>query len=152
MNRKVEKSPKPRVIEGTPNEKLFTIAKFHETRLKRIEKFLAIVEQFMKPDDTENARIEALEENLNVAFDSLQNVAQKVENILNRNKELEKKIQKMGRQGSSTKLAVMGEHLRLLASKVGDIESAISTAAEEDEEGDDEDEGDEAAEEITGEN
>lgn len=147
MNRKVEKTP--RVIKGSPNEKLFTIAKFHETRLKRIEKFLATVEEFMKPDDTANARMESLEENLNVAFDSLQNVAQKVENILNRNKELEKKIQKMGRQGSgTTKLAVMGEHLRLLASKVEDIESAISTPAEEDEE----DEEDEVAEEITGEN
>ena len=45
MNRKV--TPKS-TIEGSPNEKLFTIAKFHETRLGRIEKFLASIEKQTK--------------------------------------------------------------------------------------------------------
>ncbi len=132
MNRKIEQT---RIIAGSPNEKLFTIVTFHETRLTRIEQFLGTVERFMKSTDSENPRVDTLEENLNVAFDSLQSLAQKVEGDIQRIGELEKKIQKMAGKGSNTtKLAVLSEQLRLLSNKVEGLETTISNNTDEEEE------------------
>ena len=135
MNHKVTAT---REIDGSPNEKLFTIAKFHETRLGRIEKYLTTVEKFMSQSTGENPRLNTLEENLNVAFDSLQNLAQRVDTEPVKLSELEKKINKMVSTGSNTtKLAVMGEQLRLLAAKVEELESAQQNNEESEEEEED---------------
>ena len=105
MNRKLE----AQVIQGSPNEKLFTIAKFHETRLGRIEQYLKEIENSFKTEKTD-PRVDTLEENLGVAFDSLQNLVHKVETDLHRVAALETKMNKMASKGSNTtKLAVMGE-------------------------------------------
>ncbi|ANS04280.1 hypothetical protein [uncultured Mediterranean phage] len=138
MNQKLTSTT---AIEGSPNEKLFTIAKFHETRLGRIEKYLGTVEKKLEKGSEENTRMNTLEENLNVAFDSLQNLTHRVGTDLEKLGELEKKMNKMAGKGSNTtKLAVMGEQLRLLAAKVEDLESAQqnneeSEGEEEEEEG-----------------
>ena len=138
MNQKVTSSS---TIEGSPNEKLFTIAMFHETRLGRIEKYLATVEKKMSENPESTERMNTLEENLNVAFDSLQNLAKRVNTDLAKLNELEKKTNKMTSKGSNTtKLAVMGEQLRLLAAKVEELESAQQNNEEsEGEEEEDED-------------
>ena len=132
MNQKVRQNFE---IEGTPNEKLFTIARFHETRLGRVEKYLATVEKKMAENPENTERMNTLEENLNVAFDSLQNLAQRVNTDLAKLDELEKKMNKMASKGSNTtKLAVMGEQLRLLAAKVEELESAQQNNEESEEE------------------
>ena len=122
MNRKLE----AQVIQGSPNEKLFTIAKFHETRLGRIEQYLKEIENSFKTEKTD-PRVDTLEENLGVAFDSLQNLVHKVETDLHRVAALETKMNKMASKGSNTtKLAVMGEQLRLLSNKVESLVSTVS--------------------------
>ena len=141
MNRKLE----AQVIQGSPNEKLFTIAKFHETRLGRIEQYLKEIENSFKTEKTD-PRVDTLEENLGVAFDSLQNLVHKVETDLHRVAALETKMNKMASKGSNTtKLAVMGEQLRLLSNKV---ESLVSTVSNNETGNDDEDTGSEEGEVV----
>ena len=132
MNQKVRQNFE---IEGTPNEKLFTIARYHETRLGRIEKYLATIESKMAENLESTERMNTLEENLSVAFDSLQNLVQRVNTDLAKLDELEKKMNKMASKGSNTtKLAVMGEQLRLLSAKVEELESAQQNNEESEEE------------------
>jgi hypothetical protein len=141
MNRKLE----AKVIQGSPNEKLFTIAKFHETRLGRIEQYLKEIENSFKTEKAD-PRVDTLEENLSVAFDSLQNLVHKVETDLHRVAALETKMNKMASKGSNTtKLAVMGEQLRLLSNKV---ESLVSTVSNNETGNDDEDTGSEEGEVV----
>ena len=141
MNRKLE----AKVIQGSPNEKLFTIAKFHETRLGRIEQYLKEIENSFKTEKAD-PRVDTLEENLGVAFDSLQNLVHKVETDLHRVAALETKMNKMASKGSNTtKLAVMGEQLRLLSNKV---ESLVSTVSNNETGNDDEDTGSEEGEVV----
>jgi hypothetical protein len=141
MNRKLE----AQVIQGSPNEKLFTIAKFHETRLGRIEQYLKEIENSFKTEKAD-PRVDTLEENLSVAFDSLQNLVHKVETDLHRVAALETKMNKMASKGSNTtKLAVMGEQLRLLSNKV---ENLVSTVSNNETGNDDEDTGSEEGEVV----
>jgi hypothetical protein len=141
MNRKLE----AKVIQGSPNEKLFTIAKFHETRLGRIEQYLKEIENSFKTEKAD-PRVDTLEENLSVAFDSLQNLVHKVETDLHRVAALETKMNKMASKGSNTtKLAVMGEQLRLLSNKV---ENLVSTVSNNETGNDDEDTGSEEGEVV----
>jgi uncharacterized coiled-coil protein SlyX len=129
---------KQRQIEGTPNVKLFTIAKFHETRLNKIEKFLAELEQFKNTNGNSSDRVDTLEENLSVAFDSIQSISQKVTEKLRRVDTLESRVARMAAKGSvTTKLAVMGQQLQLLANKVEELEQAAAShdhSSQEDEE------------------
>ena len=136
MNRKVTATS---TIEGSTNEKLFTIAKFHETRLGRIEQYLSSVQNSFGKDTGKNARLDTLEEKLNIAFDSLQNLAKKVKKNVGTDPlklaELETKIDNMGSTGlNTTKLAVMNEQLRLLAEKVEELEGALQNNEEKDDE------------------
>jgi len=141
MNRKLE----AQVIQGSPNEKLFTIAKFHETRLGRSEQYLKEIENSFKTEKAD-PRVDTLEENLSVAFDSLQNLVHKVETDLHRVAALETKMNKMASKGSNTtKLAVMGEQLRLLSNKV---ENLVSTVSNNETGNDDEDTGSEEGEVV----
>ena len=137
MNRKVE--GRTREISGSPNEKLFQIAKFHETRLGRIERYLHEQEQKTSTNG-DSTRMDTLEENLNVAFDSLQRLGESVKVEFGKVSKVEDKVNRMASKGSNTtKLAVMNEQLRLMAAKFEELERLVATLTDA-EGGEDEDE------------
>jgi len=116
---------KSREIAGTPNVKLFTIAKFHETRLNKVEKFLASIEKFIINNSNSSERMDTLEENLSAAFDSIQGISQKVNEKLKCVDTLEGRMVRMATRSFVTnKLAGLGVELRLLAGKIEEIEKA----------------------------
>ena len=119
MNRKV--NAPSREITGTTNEKLFKIMTFHETRLGRIEEYLGTMEKALMGLDEE--RLSGMEENFNVTFDSIQNLTNKINALGEKSNTTDKQLKKLvGKGSSTTKLAVLGEQLRLLAEKVEKIQ------------------------------
>jgi len=144
MNRKVE--GRIHEISGSPNEKIFKIVKFHETRLGRIERFLHELEKKTSTNG-DSTRMDTLEENLNVAFDSLQRLGESVKVEFGKVGKVEDKVNRMASKGSNTtKLAVMNEQLRLMAVKFEELERLVTTLTNA-EGGEDEDEDEDENEE-----
>lgn len=133
MNRQNRKVNAPsREITGTANEKLFKLITFHETRLGRIETYLGTLEKSLTGLNEE--RLSGMEENFNVTFDSIQSLTNKINALGEKSNTTDKQLKKLvGKGSSTTKLAVLGEQLRLLAEKVEKIQE---TREENNEDGD----------------
>jgi hypothetical protein len=122
-----------RSLEGPPMAQLFQVATFHETRLKRIEQFLAtIVDDNGDFHSSDTESITVLENGMN-------SVMQNISDIRTKQVALERQVNKKSRATSTATTAIISEQLRLLSLEVNKLKenmkvSLVITEEEEEEE------------------
>ena len=132
MNTK-SKSKETRNLEGPPIAQIFQIATFHETRLKRIEQFLATI-----IDDNGNFHSSDTE-NITIMENGLNSLMQNIDDIRTKQNAIERQMNKKSRVTSAATTAIISEQLRLLSLEVNKLKenmkvSLVITEEEEEEE------------------